>query len=391
MQKYFFVLGSHPLLSIAELNSKLNINKYQLIDNIFIVKLDKKIDLMNFIKTTGGIIKAGEIIKIIKINEIEHSIIGLINNIIPKKQKIIFGFSTFGEKIPVSNLAMNIKTQLKELGIKSRWINSKQKNLSSVIVYQNQMIDLEKKNRKGIEIIIIKKNNKIILGHTVAVQDFKSLSFRDYGRPARDDLSGMIPPKLAQIMLNLSKTTKKEKILDPFCGSGTILTEAMLMGYKKIIGTDISSKAIKDSQENIKWTQTKFNITTQPKLFQCDVKKLSKYLSNTDAIITEPYLGPQRGKINIAKTIKELEKLYSSALKEFSKILKPNKRIVMVWPVFCNKKQTIYINPYTNKWFKFVNPLPKKLKKHINRGLLYGRPQQRIKREIIILENKNPS
>lgn len=42
-------------------------------------------------------------------------------------------------------------------------------------------------------------------------------------------------------------------ILDPFCGSGTILTEAMLINYKNLIGADISPKAINDTKKNIEW------------------------------------------------------------------------------------------------------------------------------------------
>ncbi len=382
MEKYFFVLGSHPLLSIAELNSQLHIDNYQLFDNVFIVKLAEKLKLNDFIKKVGGVVKVGKIIAEINEQNLDLTIIQTIKKHFPGNQKVIFGFSAFGDRISLIDLAMNIKRELKKQGIKSRWLNSREKNLSSVIITQNKMIELPNKQRKGIEFILIKTQQKLLVGVTIAAQDFKTLSFRDFGRPSRDDLSGMIPPKLAQIMINLAQVNTDQIILDPFCGSGTILTEAMLMGYKKIIGTDISSKAINDTQKNIKWIQTNFHIIIQPKLFRCDVKNLSKYLSNIDAIITEPYLGPQRGKINITQTIKKLEGLYSRALKEFNKILKPNRKIVMVWPVFCQKNKKHYINP-DYKPLKITNPLPQPFLN--KRGLLYGRPKQKVMREIIIL------
>jgi tRNA G10 N-methylase Trm11 len=58
----------------------------------------------------------------------------------------------------------------------------------------------------------------------------------------------MIPPKLAQVMINLARRDEadfQDKILfDPFCGSGTILMEAYLMGIKNIIGSDLSDREL---------------------------------------------------------------------------------------------------------------------------------------------------
>lgn len=156
----------------------------------------------------------------------------------------------------------------------------------------------------------------------MAVQPFKELSFRDYGRPARDDKSGMLPPKLAQIMINLSGANPDRAALDPFCGSGTILTEAMLMGFKNIIGSDISGKALRDTKDNIAWIQSKFQISNfNFQLFNSGAARISEHTApnSIDAIITEPYLGPQRGQFEISKTAKNLEQLYSESLAEFKK------------------------------------------------------------------------
>lgn len=67
---------------------------------------------------------------------------------------------------------------------------------------------------------------------------------RDYGRPARDARVGMLPPKLAQIMLNLSvKDEKSGTVLDPFCGTGVLLQEAALAGFD-FIGSDIEPRMV---------------------------------------------------------------------------------------------------------------------------------------------------
>jgi tRNA G10 N-methylase Trm11 len=263
------------------------------------------------------------------------------------------------------------------------------------VVEQNKLISL------GLEIVLIEKNSELYIGKTLAVQPFKELSFRDYGRPARDDHSGMLPPKLAQIMINLAgiKKCSGASLLDPFCGSGTILTEALLLGYKYIIGVDNSRKAIKNSEENIVWTKDNFNLANFSfDLYTRSATELSQFIKpySIDAIITEPYLGPQRGKINLKKVVPELEKLYSQAIAEFNKVLKPNGRVVMIWPTFAKTSmiKPVFVNLKING-FQIVNPIPKSLQtsKFINltnrKTLIYSRPGQRVWREIVLLTKAN--
>jgi 16S rRNA G966 N2-methylase RsmD len=241
------------------------------------------------------------------------------------------------------------------------------------------------------------------------------LSFRDFGRPERDDASGMIPPKLAQIMLNLSGISPLRPsknglpvlsaaeggavLLDPFCGSGTILMEAALMGIKTIIGSDISEKAISDTKKNAAWIGEKnLNLKNQIsnlKLFTTSATEISKKIlqKSISAIVTEPYLGPQRGAHNIQKTIQELENIYAASLREFAKILKPAGRVVMIWPVFTGRgsHQWDFLNPDISGW-QIINPLPENLRQKLlttRRGtIVYGREGQKVRREIVVLTLK---
>jgi len=116
--------------------------------------------------------------------------------------------------------------------------------------------------------------------------------------------------------------------------------------------------------------------------------------------------------VETTKIKRELEILYSQSLKEFYKVLKPKGRVVMVWPVLlCNIKhpparqageragethntyatRDIIINPYLGG-FKIINPVPKNLEDNkviqlTNRNtIIYGRPGQKIGREIVVLE-----
>ncbi len=405
--KYFFALGNNPTLSIAELCSVFALENHPresrqiLNDNIFIIEVEDKINISELIKKIGGTIKIGIInyeLSTANYEKIKNKIAESLD-IDAIKGKFKFGISYYGNnKFNIKPLAMEIKKYLREQNISCRWVTSREPTLSSVVVEQNKLTS------KGAEIVLIQNDSQILIGQTLAVQPFKELSYRDYGRPARDDRSGMLPPKLAQIMINLALSPSPCQgegrgeviILDPFCGSGTILTEAMLMGYNNLIGSDNSKKAIEDTQKNIAWTKSKFPISNfQFQSYNKSAVELSKFikLNSVDAIITEPYLGPQRGKVNIDKTIRELEILYSQALAEFKKVLKNDGRVVMVWPIFMKHgtQNMEHITPNLSG-LRIINPIPENLRddkiiKLTDRNtIIYGRESQKIWREIVILK-----
>jgi tRNA (guanine10-N2)-dimethyltransferase len=392
--RYFFVLGSNPTLSLAELTAVFNHGQFSLVQkNIAILETDEKIN-SNILEKIGGTIKFGIIhneLVSLATQDILKSIATFSKPEKPKS-KFNFGISHYGKsKINLKVLGMEFKKLLKQSDINSRWVISREPTLSSVVVEQNKLV-----TEKGLEIVMIEFNKKLFLGKTIAVQPFKELSFRDYGRPARDDRSGMLPPKLAQIMINLSGAKLDNTILDPFCGSGTILTEAILMNYQNLIGTDISHKAISDTKKNIDWIKNNYQLTiTNYELKNADTTQISKKIkpSSVDAIITEPYLGPQRGGFEINKIVKELEQLYSKSLMEFKKILKPNGKIVMIWPSFSVKPRSIFLNPNISG-YKIINPMPKDLQKNIflklttRNTMVYGREDQKVWREIVILQKE---
>jgi len=430
--KYFFILGNNPTLSIAEISAVFELNNVAdrtgqcpaptLMENVLILETNQKFDAQDLIKKLGGTIKIGEIADdavetrqclvsesfpsddnqtrhcLVStddyINEIKKIIETKIKNETPTA-KYNFGISNYTNRnINTKIIGMELKTWLKEKNISCRFVVSQEKTLSSVVVEQNKLL------KSGVEIVILPEGK---LGYTLAVQPFKELSFRDYGRPARDDLSGMLPPKLAQIMINLAVApfikggegipSDDFVILDPFCGSGTILTEAMLMGFQNLIGSDLSRKAINDTEKNIDWVQKKFLTTNSQipniQLHNISAPQLSQKIqpNSIDLIATEPYLGPQRGKIDLPKIIGELTALYSAGLKEFFKVLKPGGRVVMVWPVWEDK---FFLNPNLNG-FKIAKSIPESLRNNpaikltARQTIIYGRPGQKVWREIVVL------
>ena len=390
--KYFFILGNNPALSLAEVLAVIKPKSYILISEEFLVtETSADLNPLNLITVLGGTIKIGLIKEELAISSYKNKIEESILQIIRDRQKEVasgkfnFGFSNYSN-LDLGHLGLKIKKDLSSLKINTRFVVSREKTLSSVIVEQNKLL------RKGVEIVFARYEDYVILGETMAVQPFKSLSYRDFSRPARDDKSGMLPPKLAKIMINLAEADKDGLLVDPFCGSGTILSEAILMGYNNLYGLDLSSKAIDDSFKNINWIKEQYQIEPVSIKFKVkNVLDLSKFIkvNSVSAFISEPYLGPQREKIEFKSVIKEIEYLYTKALVQMYQVLEKGGRVVMVWPVFYGNK---FVNPNIGE-FKKISILPdnlknEEIKKRINQrgNIVYGRAGQKVFREVIVLE-----
>lgn len=391
--KYFFVLGTNTALSVAELAAVLGLKNARLLATDFLIwETDTEISAEGLMKRLGGVIKIGEIKDEVSEgseDNILKSLIALakVKKYQSKEGKFNFGFSDYGKhQFNKQNLGLKLKKFFSDEEISSRFVTSREKTLSSVVITQNKLIS------RGIEFVLIKEGGKILIGETLSVQPFKDLSRRDYGRPARDDQSGMLPPKLAQIMINLAQVQNYDDVIvDPFCGSGTILSEAMLAGYKHLFGSDVSLRAIDDTHKNISWIRELYDVKdANIKILVKNVVNLSKFIKAglAEAIITEPFLGPQRGLIDFKMIARNLEELYSLAIKEFKIVLKKGGRVVMIWPLFYGQKP---IAP-NYEGFKMINMIPEELresefiKKHNRETIVYGRQGQKVYREIVVLE-----
>ena len=381
-------MGSNPTLSLAEVYGQFGLRAdYKLIDKDCLLVDFDNIDPKILINKLGGTVKIGKVVSAVEGADLLPAVYEACQPQIGKK--FFFGFSTFGKAGQTKALAMNLKKQLQSDGINSRWVVSREKNLSSAAVEQSGLMT------HGQEIVLIKDGKKTLVGITEAIQPFKDWSFRDYGRPGRDDLSGMLPPKLARIMLNLGKPLPDEAVLDPFCGSGTVLNEAALLGCSKIIGSDLSLDALEDSKTNLSWLKDKYqDLDFRCQLFHSDARRLDEILEqgSIDKIITEPYLGPSRGANNQQKIIRELTGLYNEFLATAHKILKSGGRMVMVWPIFLNGSRKNFLDLNIGGW-TIHRPLPTNLeggniKLTQRQTIIYGREGQKVWREIVILVKK---
>jgi tRNA (guanine10-N2)-dimethyltransferase len=123
-------------------------------------------------------------------------------------------------------------------------------------------------------------------------------------------------PKLARALVNLSRIKKGQTLLDPFCGTGGILIEAGLLGYK-LKGNDIDEKMIEMTKKNLKQYKLKAKLTKKDAL---------KIKDQVDAIVTDlPYGKGSYHSIN-------LDELYKRFFEKAYTLLKPGKYLVAVFP-----------------------------------------------------------
>lgn len=389
----YFIPGNHPALSAAELAAIFASERLTWLPEARLMLLEGELPEPSdsLIRRIGGIVKIGQITDELMMNtSLEETAMRLLKAFPERPGRVDFGLSLYGvDPKKLKPLAMTMKRLWRDQGHPVRWVVSKGTELSSASIGENHLIEA------GAELVLIRRGNMLLIGRTTAIQDYRGLSDRDYGRPGRDDRSGMLPPKLAQIMLNLAQTRPEHAVLDPFCGSGTVLMEARLLGCRALTGIDASAKAVADSRKNLDWLAKEYGLPIDGLALAIgDAATLDSVKTGSiDRIITEPYLGPARGHHDPAVVGRELEPIYSSFLRAALRAIKPDGRLVMILPTWPAGRGFVRIDPRLDGW-RQVLPLPKPFtgQKYMaltdRHTLLYGRPHQRVWREIIILETK---
>lgn len=368
MPEYLFTLGREPTISLAELQAVLSSlgSPYRVLktaNEYATVEMAAPIDAAPLQNRLGGIIKIGQ--RLLSAGTTMETIKTHLTSAQPNKIE----FSVHGGS---KQIAARVKKELTAAGRSVRYIAPN----NTATIAHNRLVE-----RQG-DVSVIGSDVFV----TIAIQPINDWSERDFGRPSSDPKSGMLPPKLARMMINLSKAPPDATVLDPFCGSGTVLTEAMVIGFTTLVGADISKKAVADAEKNIKWIAEKLQINKQNvKLFVSDVRTIHRHLppASIDAIVTEPFLGnPLRGHESSAflkRQEQSLLDLYADALWAFHTILKPHAPVVMVIPAFrmSGGWRRLPIAPLAQRagfeTLPFAETEP---------ALLYARPGQRVGREI---------
>lgn len=426
--RYAFVLGRVYTLSLAELffyfqKHGWNIKILDLSFEVLVIETETQLDVNKIQKEMGGIVKILKVIDEVVKKDTDFIDFALKHYFKPSKLKkdflknakgkIQFGVSVYllDQEVKAfgapKNVGMFIKRAMQDGGASIRLVLPQFNSLSlaSVVVTTNHLIE------KGAEICILAGPTKLYVAKTVVVQDFEDYGRRDYQRPVRDERQGMIPPKVAQIMINLATPKAGSTLIDPMCGIGTIVQEGILQGYR-VLGTDLNPIAISGSEKNLEWFRNRYKIAKgKYHLEVSDVREVSKIVENLktigafpqiDAVVTEGFLGPMYDSFPTPQEIKanfeELTKLYTAAFQDYLKFLSKGAKVVMCLPAY--KKRDEYVmfdglDQLTKIGYNLIDLIPKNLAESLpflkitDRGTsIYDRKDQIVAREIIIFEVK---
>jgi hypothetical protein len=292
--------------------------------------------------------------------------------------KTAFALSAYGGRNSRGILlaaGLELKKQLKARGSVRLIVPRDGTAVSAAELHHNRVIEA------GFELLVVIFKDEMIVARTCAVQDVDWYSKRDYGRPARSTKVGMLPPKLAQILVN---TTQSQTVFDPFCGTGVILQEARLMG-RVANGSDISPDMVRATEDNMAWLD---EVLTRP-LPSWSVRIADARTVVADqlcSIVTEGYLGPNLSRSPTLSEIKamrnDLTILYRDTLRNLASQLGSGDEVSICIPVWRIGLDWHYLGiidgvtelGYTLRSFE-----------HVQGPLVYARDDQVVGRQLLLL------
>jgi hypothetical protein len=299
--KSVFILGRLPAIGRAELESVFGAHTLQPVDD-YAVASDLPAHDIDFARL-GSTVKVGEVLGTIAGSDWRTVQKEAITLAVARAQdlsegKLQVGLSAYGVRVAPRQLmagGLELKKALRAHGYSVRLVPNQEVALSSAQVLHNHLA-----GERGMELLLLRHGAHTLVARTVAVQDITAYAHRDQGRPKRDAFVGMLPPKLAQTIVNLAAGplpgTEETVILDPFCGTGVVLQEALLMGYGAY-GTDLEPRMIDYTRQNLDWlneyTSGQRQGGSQPENITLETGDATEYRWQKPfaAVASEAYLG----------------------------------------------------------------------------------------------------
>ena len=383
------------MLSLAELTAYFKSREIGFViqffsGEFFALSFEKDFDA-SVIADLGGTIKIGEVKAKFPTETIKEAFLkkdkrakkqitealassGLVEGIAKSSEKVLFGVSLYCTESTLRSssgviqrfVGSAVKDELANLGQKSNFMGfgneRKQAQLSHVEVIKKNLVE------NKAEILFCIGRTETWVATTVAVHNPFEFQKRDIYKPNQRKIFGM-PPRIARIMVNLSSCTSGKVLLDPFCGVGTILQEALLE-KAMVVGMDVNPWCVKAATENLDWLVREYGLKDADfRVLQGDVNRLVEKIGQEtmDCIVCEPDLGPALRQVPTGpyaeKIIQKLEPLYFGFFEQAFGALKPGGRLVLVTPYIKTRSGQAVIMPINKKLeslgFKNVYPFSK--------------------------------
>ena len=392
---YIAILGRQPALGMAEIE-RVHGDVSWFSDQSAVIETDT-FDIGRY----GGTLKAGRIIAHLPHGDWRRASMKLVQAYAQAWSgfdgKITLGISAYGFDVSareVQKAGIVLKQKLKQSGVSLRMVPNSEAALNTATSHHNK---LGLSNNK-VELLVVRaRNGKIIIAESSGAQNITAYTKRDQERPKRDAFVGMLPPKLAQMMINLAigsdySPTAPEaplRILDPFCGTGVILQESLLMNFNAY-GTDLADKMVSYSQTNLDWLQKSHHVHTSWDLMQGDAMD-TKWNDPIDAVVCESYLGqpfsapPSNSKLTEVRG--NCNKIISTFLRNIAPQLQPGTPLCVAIPAWRDGNGEFTHLPLVQELEQLGYELVE-FKNVRTKELLYFREDQIVARELLVITKK---
>lgn len=409
-QNTLIFAGRHPLLTAAEWFSRHPDLAAQL-DSVgtegWLVRQPDSNSTPDNLSEYGGVIKLAELVA--EASAISDAAAWWCTTIARFLQELPPGRVTFSLNYQGSDVAPDldhlcyvIKQATAGRSLRFLLPKSGEPQLSSAQIIHHRLLPPD-----GYDFTLLQKDDWCGVGLTTQVQDIDSYRKRDEGRPYRADDRGMMPLKLCQTLINLTGVSRQDNtdivLLDPFCGSGSILQEAWLRHFQ-VIGSDLNPQAIAESEANLNWLAQHYKRPAEGwSLLSHDVRRIDQVMppESVDCVVSEGYLGKlfshMPTEAEIRKQNRELIPLYRDGLRALAKLLKPGAPVVLCLPYYLGEAQSLLpelLDAIRGIPYNYQSLLPEHFTESNSAGgidpnprgsYIYSRPGQIIGREIFRL------
>lgn len=394
---YIAILGRQPELSVAELESCYGSDNIRWFSKVSAGAQTGTATIKTntvAIERLGGTIKAGQVSIDLPNGSWQRVSQAVIDHYSKTwstfNGKITLGISAYNfDKVTardVQRIGIMIKQKLKKDSISLRLVPNKEAQLGSATSHHNKLGLSSNK----VELLVVRGDSgRIFIAESTGAQNITALAARDQARPKRDAFVGMLPPKLAQIMINLAigpTASTSQRILDPFCGTGVILQEAALLG-NAVYGTDLSEKMIRYTRDNLNWLQDTYHIRFDWYLHEGNATD-TQWDRPIDAVASETYLGqpfsapPSPAKLE--EVCGNVNHITTAFLKNIHPQLSPGTPLCLAVPAWRDSAGNSTHLPFIASLAKLG--YARREFTHIsNNNLLYYRENQVVARELLVL------
>lgn len=391
---YIALLGRQPALGIAELERVFGGSTITPLSHLASLVQTDMLD----IQSLGGILKAGKVTLDLPSTDWRSASQKIVHHYAKAWSsfdgKITLGISAYDFTVSprdVQKIGLMLKQSLKKSGVSMRLVPNQDNTLSSATSHHNKLGLSPNK----VELIIVRgSKGRVIVAESTGAQNITAYARRDQERPKRDAFVGMLPPKLAQMMINLAvgiqPVEHQLNILDPFCGTGVILQEGLIKGYS-VYGSDLNPKMISYTTENLEWLQ-RTHPQADGKIEEIRAGDATDYTwleaPHLDAVVAETYLGQPFSAPPSPSKLEEVRKncngIISDFLRNIGKQLQPGTPVCIAIPAWKRTDGSFshlpLIETIAQLGFK-----PHEFHNVSQKELLYYREDQVVARELLVL------